>query len=100
MPGSHRHSDTRICGATTTVVGQTDVFVNSLLWSVVGDPNTHGGGDLLLSGDSSPGTVYINGIQVIVGVTDASPDSLCYPIGEPHCNPKSIGVSGNVFAYG
>lgn len=26
--GAHRNSDTRVCGATTTVVGQSDVFVD------------------------------------------------------------------------
>lgn len=99
MPGAHRHTDSRICGATTTVIGQDDVFVNNLLWSVVGDTNTDGDGALTLSGDSETGTVYINNIQVIVGVTDASPDTLCYVVGPPHCNPQSSGVSENVFAY-
>ena len=46
------------------------------LWAVVGDPNSHGGGELTLSGDSSPGTVFINNIPVIVGTTDAGPDGL------------------------
>ena len=66
------------------------------LWAVVGDTNSDGGGDLTLSGDSSTGTVYINNIQVIVGVTDANSDALI--IGD-HDNPKSSSVSGTVFAY-
>ena len=47
MPAVHRHSDVRICGATTTVVGQQNVYMNNLLASVQGDTNTHGGGNLL-----------------------------------------------------
>jgi hypothetical protein len=67
------------------------------LWAVVGDTNSDGGGDLTLSGDSSPGTVYINNIPVIVGTTDANADALV--IGD-HANPQSSSVSGDVFAYG
>lgn len=70
------------------------------LWAVVGDENTDGAGALTLSGDSSPGTLYVNGKQVIVGTTDANPDDLCIPVGPPHCNPQSSAVSGTVFAYG
>lgn len=47
MPGSYRDSDTRFCGARTVVSGQSSVFVNSLLWDVDGDPNTHGDGLLI-----------------------------------------------------
>jgi uncharacterized Zn-binding protein involved in type VI secretion len=70
------------------------------LWAVVGDNNTDGGGDLTLSGDSSPSTVYVNGIPVIVGITHANPDSSCIPAGPPHCDPYSTATSGTVFAYG
>jgi hypothetical protein len=70
------------------------------LWAVVGDKNSEGDGDLTLSGDSSPGTVFVNNIAVIVGTTNANPDANCIPLGPPHCNPKSSAVSGTVFAYG
>jgi hypothetical protein len=67
------------------------------LWAVVGDTNTDKGGNLTLSGDSSTGTVFINNIPVIVGITDADPDEL---VVSPHDNPQSSGYSGDVFAYG
>lgn len=67
------------------------------LWAVVGDENTDSGGDLKLSGDSAPGTVFINNIAVIVGVTNANPDALIAP---PHDDPMSSTYSGTVFAYG
>jgi len=70
------------------------------LWAVVGDNDSHGGGALTLSGDSSPGTVFVNGIPVIVGKTDSSADSLCADVGPPHCDPYSTSYSGTVFAYG
>ena len=70
------------------------------LWAVVGDNNTDGGGSLTLSGDSSPDTVFIGGIAVIVGTTDANPDSQCDIVGPPHCDPFSTAFSGTVFAYG
>ena len=66
------------------------------LWAVVGDTNTDGGGDLTLSGDSSTGTVFINSIAVIVGITDANADDLIIP---PHDDPQSSEFSGDVFAY-
>lgn len=67
------------------------------LWAVVGDPNSDGGGNLTLSGDSLLGTVFINNIPVIVGVTDADPDEL---VVSPHDDPQSSEYSGDVFAYG
>ena len=40
----HRDTDPRVCGATTTVVNQSNVFANSLLVAVYGDTNSHGAG--------------------------------------------------------
>lgn len=97
MPAAHRHDDLRICGATTTVIGQSTVFVNDKLWSVDGDPNTHGDGALIPGG--AP-TVFINGKGVIVLGDHANPDALCIPVGPPHCDPIPIGASGDVFAGG
>jgi hypothetical protein len=42
MPGAHRDTDARYCGGQTKVVGQSTVFVNSLLTAVDGDPQQPG----------------------------------------------------------
>lgn len=94
----HRHTDSRSCGATTTVIGQSTVYINSLLASVQGDTNTHGGG--ALSASINDGTIFINGKKVVLRGSSAAPDTLCVPIGPPHCNPESVGASANVFASG
>jgi hypothetical protein len=94
----HRNTDSRSCGATTTVTGQSTVYINNLLASVQGDPNTHGGGNLLAN--VNDGSVFINGIKLVLQGSGASPDLLCVPLGPPHCNPKSVGASPNVFACG
>jgi len=97
MPKAHRDSDPRICGASTVVVNQSTVFVNGLLWAVQGDPDSHEEGALIPSGS----TVTVEGILVIVHSPDsAKPDTLCIPIGPPHCNPMTAGGSPDVFAYG
>jgi uncharacterized Zn-binding protein involved in type VI secretion len=94
----HRNTDSRSCGAATTVSGQGNVYVNNLLASVQGDPNTHGGGSL--SASNNDGTVYVNGIKVVLQGSSASPDALCPPIGGAHCAPSASSASGNVFACG
>lgn len=94
----HRNTDTRVCGATTTVIGQSTVFVNNLLASVKGDTNTHSGGELQAT--VNDGTVFVNSKLLVLKGSSASPDSLCIPLGPPHCNPKSEGASPNVFACG
>ncbi len=94
MPPAHRDGDSRQCGATTTVVGQGTVFVNDQLWSVVGDPNTHGSGELI--GLAAGSTVFINDINVIVHAPDpAAPDNLEHPPPPTDTNEGS----GNVNAY-
>lgn len=65
------------------------------LWAVKGDPNTHGGGNLIAQ---NPQTVFVNGISVIEHGDPANPDSLC-PAG-PHCNPATAAGSTTVFVYG
>lgn len=67
------------------------------LVAVEDDQNTHGGGGLI---PANPGTVYINGKKVIEHSDPANPDSLCAPLGPPHCNPATSGGSGNVYVYG
>lgn len=92
MPFAHRNGDLRACGATTIVQGQSTVFVNSKLWSVVGDPNSHGDGQLINSGTS----VTIHGKPVIVNRPDlAAADDA------PHPSPQTETAQGstNVSAY-
>lgn len=94
MPAAHRNNDGRICGATTTVTGQSTVFANGELIAVDGDPNTHGGGGLIAANSG----VYIEG-KLAVNHTpeNANPDDLCVPVGPPHCNPQTSGGSPDVF---
>lgn len=88
----HRHSDARVCGATTVVSGNTTVFANDLLVSVDGDPNSHGGGAL----SAGSNKVYCHGILVVNHTPDgAAADALC-PL-SPHCAPVTAGGSPNVF---
>lgn len=96
MAQVHRHSDARICGASTIVVGNQTVFVNGLLWAVEGDPNDHLVGNLIAT---NPRTVFVQGINVIIQGDHAVPDMLCPPLGEPHCDPIAVGHSPNVWAY-
>lgn len=89
----HRQDDLRSCGATTIVIGQTNVFANGKLISVDFDPNTHGQGNLIARSKN----VFING-KMIVNVGDtAIPDSLCPIEGGNHCQPSAITGSENVF---
>ena len=95
MPQAHRNGDSRVCGAATIVTGQSSVFVNGRLWSVDGDPNSHGDGPL----SASVSSVRIAGKPVIVNAPDsAGPDALCFIVGPPHCSPDTADGSGNVNA--
>ena len=67
----------------------------SKLWAVQGDPNTHGGGQLIAE---NPQTVFVNGIPVIEHEDPSQPDSLCPA--PPHCNPKTAEGAPSVFVYG
>lgn len=66
------------------------------LWAVKGDPDTHGGGELLADADSSPQTVFVNNIPIIVKLSNANPDDGA--IGQ-HVDPYTTGASPTVFAY-
>ena len=68
------------------------------LISVQGDPNSHGAG--ALDASINPGTVFINGIELVVVGSTAAPDSLCPSAGGTHCGPSSASGSPNVFAFG
>ena len=91
MTAIHRETDSRVCGASTNVAGNSTVFANGLLVSVDGDPNSHGGGSL----NASTNQVFVQGKMVVEVGDAASPDSLC-PI-PPHCGPDSSSGSPNVF---
>lgn len=95
IPGAHRQDDLRFCGATTIVVNQPNVYVNSKLWAVEGDPETHGNGDLIaVYGQKN---VYIKGKHVICAIGDqADPDAANHP--PPPTDPE--GHSADVFVYG
>jgi uncharacterized Zn-binding protein involved in type VI secretion len=95
MPGIHRHDDSRACGATTIVTGQSTVFAENRLISVEGDGNSDGGGALSASGN----TVFINGMPVIVLGDSASPDALCPILFGAHCAPSATSASLTLFAY-
>lgn len=65
------------------------------LCAVQGDPNSHGGGELIAE---NPQTVFINNIPVIDHAPDpAQADSYCPAPG--HCNPETAEGSPNVFYY-
>ena len=67
------------------------------LVAVKNDPNTHGGGGLI---PANPRTVFAEGINVIEDRDPANPDSLCPPVGGPHCAPSTADGSSTVFVYG
>jgi uncharacterized Zn-binding protein involved in type VI secretion len=66
------------------------------LIAVQGDENTHGGGQLIASGGSSPQRVTINGIPIIVHPSPANLDDLGHPL-PPTDTAEG---SGKVFCYG
>jgi uncharacterized Zn-binding protein involved in type VI secretion len=88
----HRQDDSRSCGATTVVSGQTTVFAGGKLVAVNGDQNSHGGGALV----AATNNVFING-KMVVNVGDtAGPDSLCPVPGGPHCAPAATSGLGTI----
>lgn len=93
MPAVHRDTDLRVCGATTVSAQGKNVFVNNLLWSIDGDPNSDSGGAL----SAGTNNVFIGGTAVCNNNDTAAPDSLCPIPGGPHCAPNASGGSDNVF---
>jgi len=89
MSGVHRNLDSRACGATTSVTGQSTVYVNDKKVSVDGDPNSHGGGSL----NASCNKVFAENIEVVVEGNGASPDDKCPIPGGSHCSPSATGAS-------
>ena len=96
MSGVHRNTDSRACGATTGVTGQSSVYVNNKKVSVNGDPNSHGSGSL----NASCNKVYAEGIEVVVEGNSASPDALCPIPGGSHCSPSATGASTDTYIGG
>jgi hypothetical protein len=96
MPGAHRDTDFRLCGARTIVTEQNSVRVNGLLWSVEDDICDHG-----LSGPLKPivgDSVKIHGKKVIVfGDQAKTQDSEGH---DPATGTIPLQRSQNVFAYG
>lgn len=87
----HRQTDVRICGHTTVVVGQSNVYANGLLIAVDKDPNNAGGGALIAQCNN----VFINNKMVVNNTPDhAEPDSACPA--SPHCDPYTNQGSPNV----
>lgn len=93
MPAAHRNSDSRACGASTVSAQSRNVYVNGLLWSIDGDPNSHGQGAL----SAATNSVFIGGIAVCNNNDPAAADNLCPPLGGAHCAPSAVGGSSNVF---
>lgn len=93
MPAVHRDTDSRSCGASTVSVQGRNVYVNNLLWSIDGDPNSHGSGSLI----AATNKVFIGGIAVCNNNDSAAPDALCPTVGGNHCAPSAVGGSSNVF---
>ena len=84
MPGLHTNNHSRICGATTVVSGQSNVFAEGELVSVNGDNNSHGSGDLIAGSNRE----FVDGKAVVNNTPDAAnADDLC-PL-PPHCGPDT-----------
>lgn len=90
MPPVHREGDSRICGATTGVVGQSTVFANGRLIAVQNDPNSHGNGGLHAS-INSQGTknIFIEGKLMVLQGSTANPDAQAHP------NPPTTAATGS-----
>ena len=90
----HRDGDSRTCGATTSVSGNSTVFANGVLISVDDDPNSHGGGAL----SAGSNNVFCEGSAVVNNSPDgAAADDLCPSLAGAHCSPATAGGSPDVF---
>ncbi len=78
MPSIHRQDDSRSCGASTIAAGQSTVSAGGKLVSVVGDPESHGGGNFF---EPSGRTVSISGIKIIIVGDHAAGDAALHPTG-------------------
>lgn len=100
MPGAHRDTDSRFCGATTNVTGQNSVLVDGLLWAVEGDKDSHCDEGALIAVYGSM-CVEISGKKVICAVGDAADsDHSCSEPIHPSGMTNPLGHSTNVLVYG
>ena len=90
MPQVHRHGDQRNCKATTIVSGQNAVYANNVLVSVLGDKNTHGGGEL--EATVNPGTIWINNKEMVVVGSKAKVDGLLHSGGGDGASTGSTNI--------
>lgn len=100
MPGAHRDTDVRFCGAKTIVTGQNKVLVDGLLWAVEGDKDTHcNEGELNAVYGSK--CVEIAGKKVICAMGDtAAPDRAGCEVVHPSGATNPLGHSYKVLVYG
>ena len=100
MPGAHRDTDVRFCGAETKVTGQNAVLVDGLLWAVEGDKDNHCDGGALSAVYGSM-CVEIGGKKVICAMGDtAAPDRAGCEVVHPSGATNPLGHSYNVLVYG
>lgn len=100
MPGAHRDTDSRFCGATTKVTGQSTVKVNNLLWAVEGDLDDHCDQGALIASYGAK-NVYIEGKLVICAMGDsAASDKEGCEVEHPPSATKPKGHSNDVVVYG
>lgn len=98
MPQSHRDTDLRACTAQTTVVGQSTVYVNNLLWAVEYDLDTH----CAPKGPLKPTlrTVFVENKNVIVVGDGFHAIDLQPPICVVPHQPFAASGSPNTYTYG
>jgi hypothetical protein len=100
VPGAHRDTDKRFCGAKTNVTGQDKVLVNGLLWAVEGDKNDHCNQGALSAVYGSK-CVEISGKKIICAMGDAAAGDLEDCIYEhPAGSTNPLGHSYQVLVYG
>jgi len=100
MPGEHRKDDSRFCGATTRVIGQSTGKVNGRRWAVENDYDSHcNEGNLqAVYGELN---VRIEGLLVICAVGDAAaPDHAGCIVLHPSGATNPLGHSTDVTVYG
>lgn len=101
MPPCHRITDFRACTATTITGKQQTVFVNNLLWCIVGDIDSHCNPQSPLVAVYPPRNVFIGKINVICALGDLGSFDKGVTCAEFHDPWDSRPVTGspNTFVY-